>query len=104
MVRAGRNTTDHDMGRAQFDVEFQCACRHQPVGLLGGRQQVEYVFTRTCSTVLLRSHFERIDSIVQGGATSNNGFYTFSPRTLSHNPRIRDAWKRFTFGFVQVRI
>ena len=51
-----------------------------------------------------RSHFERIDSIITGGATANTGLYTFNPRSLAHNPRIRDAWKRFTFGFVQVSI
>lgn len=33
-----------------------------------------------------RSHFKKIDSIVQG--TSNNGRYTFSPRSLVRNPLV----------------
>ena len=104
MVRTRCIATHNDMGRVELDLEFQCTRRHQSMGVLGRREQVESLSTFTHSTIVRRSHFERIDSIVQGGATSNNGFYTFTPRTLAHNPRIRDAWKRFTFGFVQVRV
>lgn len=48
-----------------------------------------------------KSHWNKIDTVAE--QQTNNGFYSFSPKTIMRNPLIRDAWKKYHFGLVQVK-
>ncbi|CAI4226085.1 unnamed protein product [Auanema sp. JU1783] len=49
-----------------------------------------------------RSHYVKVDSIAKG--ISNSGTYTFKPPQLQRQNMLKNAWKKFHFGFVQVAL
>uniref|UniRef100_A0A158PAN1 AMOP domain protein n=1 Tax=Angiostrongylus cantonensis TaxID=6313 RepID=A0A158PAN1_ANGCA len=49
-----------------------------------------------------RSHFAQIDYLARG--IPNTGSYTFNPPSLQRQTLLKDAWQKFTFGFVRVSL
>ncbi|WKY00594.1 hypothetical protein Q1695_014987 [Nippostrongylus brasiliensis] len=49
-----------------------------------------------------RSHFVQVDTLATG--ITNTGAYTFKPATLTRQTLLKDAWQKFTFGFVRVSL
>ncbi|XGW17593.1 hypothetical protein V3C99_002299 [Haemonchus contortus] len=49
-----------------------------------------------------RSHFVQVDYLAKG--VTNSGSYTFKPASLQRQPLIKNAWQKFTFGFVRVSL
>ncbi|VDO81899.1 unnamed protein product [Heligmosomoides polygyrus] len=47
-----------------------------------------------------RSHFVEVDTIAKG--VTNSGSYSFKPTSLQRQTLLKDAWQKFTFGFVRV--
>ncbi|KAL6728780.1 hypothetical protein Aduo_010517 [Ancylostoma duodenale] len=49
-----------------------------------------------------RSHFVQVDNLAKG--VPNTGSYTFKPPSLQRQTLIKNAWQKFTFGFVRVAL
>ncbi|KAK6038164.1 hypothetical protein COOONC_24330 [Cooperia oncophora] len=49
-----------------------------------------------------RSHFVQVDYLAKG--VTNSGSYSFKPASLTRQPLIKNAWQKFTFGFVRVSL
>ncbi|VDM73649.1 unnamed protein product [Strongylus vulgaris] len=48
------------------------------------------------------SHFVQIDYLAKG--IPNTGSYTFKPPSFQRQTLLKNAWQKFTFGFVRVSL